>query len=173
MTSGPEGQLVEELAAVLGWRLVAYATGARSVEEVQGWAAGALVPDSALQRLQLAHAVVQIVTACDGAVVARTWFAGLNPALDDRSPATLIREGAPASEGPLLLAVSRSFAGEASPVVAPIGELIAEAYGDGAERWLDTPRASLGGRTPREALAEGAEDAVRREVIRTILGDWA
>jgi hypothetical protein len=41
--------------------------------------------------------------------VVQAWFQGLNPHLDDRSPARLLREGDLAEVGPMVLAAARAF----------------------------------------------------------------
>jgi hypothetical protein len=41
--------------------------------------------------------------------VAQAWFQGLNPALADRSPARLLREGNLDEVGPQVLAAARQF----------------------------------------------------------------
>ena len=45
----------------------------------------------------------------DGAEVARAWFQGLNPQLEDRSPARLLREGDIDDVGPQVIAAERAF----------------------------------------------------------------
>jgi hypothetical protein len=45
----------------------------------------------------------------DSPGVAQAWFQGLNPQLDDRSPARLIREGDLAEVGPQVVAAARAF----------------------------------------------------------------
>jgi hypothetical protein len=42
--------------------------------------------------------------------VAQAWFQGLNPQLEDRSPARLLREGDLDDVGPQILAAARAFA---------------------------------------------------------------
>jgi len=46
----------------------------------------------------------------DTPAVVQAWFQGLNPALEDRSPARLLREGAVDDVGPQVLAAARQFA---------------------------------------------------------------
>jgi len=41
--------------------------------------------------------------------VVQAWFAGLNPQLDDRSPARLLREGDLHEVGPLVIGAARAF----------------------------------------------------------------
>lgn len=47
--------------------------------------------------------------AADRPEVARAWFQGLNPQLDDRSPARLLREGDLDETGPAVLGAARAF----------------------------------------------------------------
>ena len=46
----------------------------------------------------------------DSNQVVQAWFQGLNPALGDRSPARLLREGAVDEVGPQVLTAARQFA---------------------------------------------------------------
>lgn len=45
----------------------------------------------------------------DDSAVARAWFQGLNPQLDDCSAARLLREGELDEVGPLILSAVRAF----------------------------------------------------------------
>ena len=45
----------------------------------------------------------------------RTWFQGLNPELDDRSPARLLREEGLDEVGPQILAAARGFVTDSGP----------------------------------------------------------
>ena len=51
-----------------------------------------------------------LLVARDADTVAQAWFQGLNPKLEDRSPARLLREGELAEVGPQVLAAARAFA---------------------------------------------------------------
>ncbi|HEX7948897.1 MAG TPA: hypothetical protein VF494_01005 [Candidatus Limnocylindrales bacterium] len=51
-------------------------------------------------------------------------------------------------------------------------DLIHEVYGGEGQRFLDTPRKALGGRTPRQALRDGDIDAVWEVAIAGVVGDW-
>ena len=53
--------------------------------------------------------VVRRVSRARPAAVAQTWFPGLNPLLDDRPPALLLREGDLPDVGPKVLAAARQF----------------------------------------------------------------
>jgi hypothetical protein len=50
-----------------------------------------------------------LIAAHDHARVAQAWFQRLNPQLDDRSPARLLREGKLDEIGPLVLSAARAF----------------------------------------------------------------
>jgi hypothetical protein len=51
-----------------------------------------------------------VITARDSKEVAQAWFQGLNPLLDDRSPARLLRDGDLEEVGPQVLTAARQFA---------------------------------------------------------------
>jgi hypothetical protein len=104
--------IVSELRQRLGVRLVAFLAGASETRAVHQWAAGTREirdPDVA-NRLRLVYRVVQLLVAQDSDAVAQAWFQGLNPKLDDRSPARLLRDGELAEVGPQVLAAARAFA---------------------------------------------------------------
>ena len=102
--------LVEELNELLGPKLVAYIAGVQEARTVRQWIVGecdvrAPVPD----RLRLAFQVASLIAQHDSASVAGAWFQGLNPQLDDRSPARLLREGDIDEVGPEVIAAERAF----------------------------------------------------------------
>jgi len=102
--------LVKELCEILGPKLVAYVAGVREVRAVRQWSQGdrearAPIPE----RLRLALQVAWLIAQHDSASVARAWFQGLNPQLDDRSAARLLREGELDEVGPQILSAARAF----------------------------------------------------------------
>ena len=102
--------VVKELAGLLGRKLVAYITGVTETRAVRQWAEGkrdAREPIPA--RLRLALQIALLIARYDNARVAQAWFQGLNPQLDDRSPARLLREGELEEVGPLVLSAARAF----------------------------------------------------------------
>lgn len=105
-------QLVAALRDLLGARLVAYLAGVRETRAVHGWADGSRGIHSAevLQRLRLAYQAALLITERDTPAVAQSWFQGLNPQLDDRAPARLLREEPLSESGPLVLSAARAFA---------------------------------------------------------------
>ncbi len=61
-------------------------------------------------RLRLAYQVAALIAEKDSPAVVQAWFQGLNPQLEDRSPARMLREGDLDEVGPLVLTAARSFA---------------------------------------------------------------
>jgi len=103
--------LVKELRDVLGAKLVAYIAGVNETRAVQEWAEGSREPkDPALsERLRIALQVALLISDHDNSKIAQAWFQGLNPQLDDRSPARLLREGDLTEVGPEVIAAARAF----------------------------------------------------------------
>ena len=108
----PVPQLVTELRDLLGAKLVAYLGGVRETRAVRQWADGdrGVQDRTDEQRLRLAHQVASLIAQKDTPAVVQAWFQGLNPQLDDRSPARLLREGDLDDAGPQVLTAARSFA---------------------------------------------------------------
>jgi hypothetical protein len=99
-----------QLRELLGARLVAYLGGVRETRAVHQWAEGTREPSEAVQqRLRLALQVAIPIAEADSPQVAQTWFQGLNPQLDDRSPARLLRDGDLDEIGPAVIAAARAF----------------------------------------------------------------
>lgn len=61
------------------------------------------------RRLRLAYQVAALMAEGDSDEVVQSWFQGLNPQLEDRLPARLLREGDLDEVGLLILAAARSF----------------------------------------------------------------
>jgi hypothetical protein len=101
---------VRELAELLGLKLVAYIAGVTETRAVRQWADAERVAREPIPtRLRLALQVALMIAEHDSKGVAQAWFQGLNPQLDDRSPARLLREGELDEVGPLVLAAARAF----------------------------------------------------------------
>lgn len=89
------GDVAAFLQQVLGLRLVAYVAGVKDAKTVSGWARGE-VGEARLEserRLRAAYEISQLLVRFDSPKVVKAWFIGLNPLLDDESPAEAIREG--------------------------------------------------------------------------------
>lgn len=87
----PVPEVARCLQDVLGQRLAAEAVGVRDPKAVGAWARGARAPHPATTlHLRHAYEVVQLLLEQEGAETVRAWFGGMNPELDDRSPASLL-----------------------------------------------------------------------------------
>ena len=76
--------------------LTAYVVGIDDVRPVLRWARGesSVVDDEAVEaRLRAAYEVVLLLLMFDGPRSIRAWFTGMEPNLDDDSPAEAIRGG--------------------------------------------------------------------------------
>jgi len=95
---------------VLGARLVAYLGSVRETRAVNQWAEGTREPSAEVQqRLRVALQVALTLADAESPQIAQAWFQGLNPQLDDRSPARLVREGDVEEVGPSVIAAARAF----------------------------------------------------------------
>jgi hypothetical protein len=102
--------VVKELRALLGAKLVAYVAGVSETRAVHEWADGVREPRGSVEeRLRLAMRIAGFITDHEDPPVAQAWFQGLNPQLDDRSPARLLRDGDIEDVGPQILAAARAF----------------------------------------------------------------
>lgn len=105
-------ELVTELRELLGSRLVAYLGGVKETRAVREWATGtrSIQDPEVVERLRLAYRVTRLITMRDTSGVAQAWFQGLNPQLEDRSPAMVLRTGVVDEVGSSVLAAARAFA---------------------------------------------------------------
>ena len=103
-------EVVREVRDILGARLCAYLGSVKETRAVHQWADGSRAPGAEVQRrLRVALQAAAPIAAADSAAVAQAWFQGLNPQLDDRSPAHLLREGDLDEVGPAVIGAARSF----------------------------------------------------------------
>ena len=87
----PAAELARAVRDVLGPDLAAEAAGATDAGTLDGWAAGTLTPDAeAVITLRHADEVVRLLLEREEPETVRAWFGGMNPELDDRSPASLL-----------------------------------------------------------------------------------
>lgn len=102
--------VADALRVLLGARLTAYIGNVNETRAVHGWAEGSRQPaDLTRQRLRHALVVAMTIADADGPQITQAWFQGLNPQLDDRSPARLLREGELDDVGPAVTAAARAF----------------------------------------------------------------
>ncbi len=83
------------LQEILSRRLTAYIVGVKDGKTVSRWAKGDIssVRQENERRLRTAYEVVELLTQFDSPETVRAWFIGLNPQLDDESPADALHEG--------------------------------------------------------------------------------
>ena len=107
----PIAEAVTELRDLLSGRLVAYIAGVSETRAVNEWADGArsIRSPETVARLRLALQIAVMLADADQPPVVQAWFMGLNPELDDRSPARLLRDGELDEVGPAVLAAARAF----------------------------------------------------------------
>lgn len=102
--------VAKELRDMLGARLVAYIGAVRETRAVHQWADDERQPGQETQRrLRLALQITGMIAEVDDRATAQAWFQGLNPQLDDHSPARLLREGDLDEIGPAVAAAARAF----------------------------------------------------------------
>src|SRR3954468_18983060 len=103
-------EVVETLRDLLGPQLVAYLGSVRETRAVHQWAEGAREPSGAVQqRLRVALQVAAMLADAESPRIAQAWMQGLNPQLDDRSPARLLRDGDLDEVGPAVIGAARAF----------------------------------------------------------------
>ena len=83
------------LQDLLSRRLVAYIAGVKDGKTVTRWTNEEVrgVRQESEQRLRTAYEIAQLLVQFDSPRIVRAWFIGLNPQLDDVSPAEAIHEG--------------------------------------------------------------------------------
>jgi hypothetical protein len=110
-TRAPFNFVAKELIDILGAKLVAYLAGVHEARAVQQYAADSRSPRAPAteRRLRLALRVAKLISSRDSKEIAQAWFMGLNPQLNDRSPARLLREGEVDEVGPEIIAAARAF----------------------------------------------------------------
>lgn len=81
-------ELARQLVQHLGATVVAVLAGVRDKKLPYKWSSngGPTPRDQALQRMQVAHRAWAAVSIAEGANIARAWFIGANPRLDEKPP---------------------------------------------------------------------------------------
>ncbi|MEJ7654162.1 MAG: XRE family transcriptional regulator [Chloroflexia bacterium] len=79
----------------LSRKLTAYIAGVKDAKSVTRWANGEVVGMrlESEKRLRAAYEIAQLLTQYDSPQTVRAWFIGMNPQLNDISPAEAIHEG--------------------------------------------------------------------------------
>lgn len=82
------------LKDVFGQKFVAYIAGVSDPKTVGRWAKGERAPrGEAEHRLREVFRIFQLLQTQESPHTVRAWFVGLNPQLDDESPAEAISDG--------------------------------------------------------------------------------
>lgn len=81
------------LQDTLGAKLTAYIADVSDPKMVGKWANGTKPAADRERRLRDAHQIFQTIMAAEDEYVARAWFIGMNPNLEDQTPADVLREG--------------------------------------------------------------------------------
>jgi hypothetical protein len=90
--------------------LVAYLGSVHETRAVRQWAEDGREPSEDVRnRLRVALQVALTLAEAESPAIAQAWFQGLNPQLDDRSPARMLREGELDEVGPAVIAAARAF----------------------------------------------------------------
>ncbi|TRW45647.1 hypothetical protein FJ693_08650 [Georgenia yuyongxinii] len=91
----PLHELVRQLNTALGTTLVAALSGATVSTMPERWAEpdGPVPSPVEEERLRAAHRTWTLIAEAEGDDVARAWFIGTNPVLDDTSPVMALRQG--------------------------------------------------------------------------------
>jgi hypothetical protein len=106
--SEPIEDVVRELVELLGAKTLARIAGISETRAIQQWMNGRAPHSQQLLRFTLQVALM-VANATD-TDVARAWFHGSNPHLNDRSPAALLREGPLEEVQGVIVAAARAFA---------------------------------------------------------------
>jgi hypothetical protein len=93
--TAPLNEIAQKLQDLLTRQLTAHIIGVKDGKSITRWANGEVceVRHESERRLRTTYEIVQLLTYFDSPQVARAWFIGLNPQLDDTSPAEAIHEG--------------------------------------------------------------------------------
>lgn len=82
------------LIEVLGTKLTAYMAGVSDARTATRWASGERSPRPETEsRLREIFYIFRLIQTSEDVNTVRAWFVGLNPQLDDRSPASVLHDG--------------------------------------------------------------------------------
>ncbi len=100
-------KLIEQLVKHLGPTLVALLADVKDRKLPNKWAKleGPTPRDESLRRLQAAHRSWVMIATAEGDHVARAWFIGANPRLEEQPPVVCLRDGRDAD----VLAAAKAF----------------------------------------------------------------
>lgn len=102
-------ELVASLVKIIERKLTAYIASVKDVRTVDKWITGTEPYRGPDTRLRTAYHVAKLISTRHKPKVVQSWLMGLNPELDDRAPATLLRDGEIEEVGPAVLRAARAF----------------------------------------------------------------
>ena len=106
-------QIVGGLVQILGKKITAYLARVKDTRTIDAWMDPGRDEETSrlvdFDRLRLALRVAMMLASRDSNRVVQAWFGGLNPELDDRNPARLLREGELTGDGEAVLNAARAF----------------------------------------------------------------
>ena len=105
----PLSKLVAGLVAITGKKITAYIGKAKDVRTVDRWLEGTEPYKGVESKLRTAYHVVKLLSDHESPRVVQSWLIGLNPLLEDWSPARLLREKDVEISGPEVLRAARAF----------------------------------------------------------------
>lgn len=107
VTTSPAA-MAGRLQELFGQRITAVMTGVDDPKTVGRWVRGQQPQPAHYDRLQAAFHVVSLLEIAESAQVARAWFLGMNPDLDDQSPASVLADD-PTEGGRRIMRAAHSF----------------------------------------------------------------
>jgi hypothetical protein len=96
------------LQSLFGQRVTAFITGVDDPKTVGRWIRGQAPQESHCRRLQDAFHVLSLLEIAESPQVARAWFLGMNPDLDDQSPAAVLADDA-STGGQRVMRAARNY----------------------------------------------------------------
>jgi len=106
----PFPDVVKRLQSLLDERVIAYLGGVHDNRRVREWASGRRRPRPGVEeRLRVSLQVAATIAQASDGRVAQAWLLGLNPELDDRQPAQLLRDEELSTGGRDVVAAARIF----------------------------------------------------------------
>jgi hypothetical protein len=89
----PLPEVARALQELFGQRLTAVIAGVSDVRAIGRWARSEREPQPEHERhLRDAYQIAQLLLSVESPSTVRLWFTGMNPLLDDRSPALVVGE---------------------------------------------------------------------------------
>lgn len=105
----PMQDVVRQLVDLLGATSTASVGGVKETRAVQQWLAGEREPQRP-HVLRFALQLALMISSLDTRELARAWFHGVNPLLDDRAPLSLLRDEPLQNVQLSLMTAARAFA---------------------------------------------------------------